>query len=78
MIPQGIAHIAKRLPRILEDAENGLPGSFRALLQRLGAQLKELDRQVGEMEREIQLWHRENTASRKLAEANALDKLSVQ
>ena len=60
MIPQGIAHIAKRLPRILEDAENGLPDSFRALLQRLGEQLKDLDR--------IQLWHRENTASRKLAD----------
>lgn len=68
VIPRGITHIAKRLPGILEDAENGLPGSFRALLQRLADQLKELDRQVGEMERTIQHWHRENTASRKLAD----------
>ncbi len=68
VIPQGITHIAQRLPDILEDAENGLPGQFRLLLQRLGDNLKEMDRQVGELEREIQLSHRRNEASRKLAE----------
>ncbi len=66
MIPQGIGHIAKRLPQILEDGENGLPGQFRMLLERLGENLKEMDRQVGELEREIKTWHRENEASRKL------------
>lgn len=67
-IPQGIGHISKRVPEILEDGENELPGSFRHLIQRLVDHLKELDRQVGELEVEIQLWHRENAASRKLAE----------
>lgn len=67
-IPQGIGHISKRVPEILEDGENDLPGSFRLLIQRLVGHLKELDRQVGELEVEIQLWHRENAASRKLAE----------
>ena len=43
-IPQGIGHIAKRLPEILEDGENGLPGIFRRLIDRLGMHLKELDR----------------------------------
>ena len=33
IIPQGIAHIARRLPEIMEKAD--LPDSFRALLQRL-------------------------------------------
>ena len=66
VIPQGIGHIARRLPEIVEDGENGLPGQFRALLQRLGENLKEMDRQVGELEREIKAWHRENEASRKL------------
>ena len=66
-IPQGIGHIAKRIPEILEDGENDLPGSFRSLLQRLADHLKALDRQVGELEVEIQLWHRENDASQKLA-----------
>lgn len=68
VIPQGIGHIAKRLPEILEDGDNGLPGVFRQLMSRLGDHLKELDRQVGELEREIVQWHRQNEASRKLAE----------
>jgi transposase len=65
-LPQGMGHIARRLPAILEDAENELPGMFRQLLRRLGEHLKELDRQVDELEREIETWHRHNTASRKL------------
>jgi transposase len=67
VIPQGIGHIAKRLPQILEDGENNLPGTFRQLLDRLGDHLKELDRQAGELEVQIQSWHRESEASKKLA-----------
>jgi len=66
VIPQGIGHIAKRLPEILEDAENALPGMMRQLLQRLGENLKAMDRQVGELERQITLWHRDNEPSRTL------------
>lgn len=68
VIPQGISHIAKRLPDIVEDAENDLPGVFRQLMQRLGEHLKELDRQVGELEVQIQLWHRHSDVSRRLAQ----------
>jgi len=68
VMPKGIGHIAKRLPEILEDGENGLPGTMRQLIARLGEQLKELDRQVGELEGQIKLWHRENEHSRKLEE----------
>ena len=67
IIPQGIGHIAKRLPDILEDAENELPGVLRPLLQRLGEHLKELDRQVSDLEVQIESWQRKNEASRKLA-----------
>ena len=68
IIPQGIGHIAKRLPEILDDGENELPGIFRLLIDRLGEHLKELDRQVQELEVQIQNWHRENALSRKLAQ----------
>jgi transposase len=68
VIPQGIGHIAERVPEILEDGENDLPGVFRQLLQRMGDHLKELDRQVGELEAQIQSWHRDNETSRKVAQ----------
>ena len=68
VISQGIHSIVKRIPEILEDAENGLPGTMRSLLQRLTENLKEMDRQVDELEKQIQVWHRENEASRRLAE----------
>ena len=68
VLPQGIARIAGRLPSILEDGENALPMTFRQLLHRLGEHLKMLDRQVTELETDIQAWHRQNAASRRLAE----------
>lgn len=67
-LPQGIVHIAKHLPDILEDGENELPGVFRQLINRLGEHLKELDRQVKELEVQIQVWHRANETSKKLAD----------
>jgi len=50
VIAQGISHIGKRLPEILEDAENELPGSFRQLLRHLHEQLQHLDQQVAVLE----------------------------
>jgi transposase len=66
VIPQGIINVAKRLPDILQDCTNDLPGVFRQLLYRLGDHLNELDRQVDELEVQIQVWHRQNQASKKL------------
>jgi len=77
VIPQGMSPLAKRIPEILEDGENGLTGSFRQLLQRLMEHLKELDRQVGELEREIQVWHRENEASCKLAKVPGIGPITA-
>ena len=68
VIPQGIRHIAKHVPRILEDAENGLLDTLRALIARLTTHLKELDCQVDELEAQIQAWHRQNAESQRLAE----------
>jgi transposase len=68
IIPQGIRQVMKQIPEILEDGENGLPGTMRSLVDRLTENLKEMDRQVSELEKQIVLWHRENAASRKLAD----------
>jgi transposase len=77
VIPQGIDHIGRRLPAILEDGENELPGIFRQLLQRLGEHLKDLDRHVDELDAQIQGWHRENAASRKVAEIPGIGPLTA-
>ena len=67
IIPQGIHHIARRIPEILEDASNELPDPMRALLARLLEHLKELERPIKELEAEIIEWHRNSEQSRKLA-----------
>jgi len=66
ILPQGIAHLYQRVPLLLDESKDAMPGAFRELVQRLLEHLKELDRQVGEMEVQIQAWHRANVLSRKL------------
>lgn len=66
IVPQGIGHITGRVPAILDEAKDELPGAFHELVLRLLEHLKDLDRQVKEMEHQIQSWHRTNELSRKL------------
>ena len=77
VIPKGLAHIQERMPEILEDADNGLPGMMRHLLERLTKRLKELDEGVSTLEQEIQRWHRENEASRKLAAVRGIGPITA-
>jgi transposase len=76
-IPQGIRQLPTHVPDILEDADNGLPGVMRALVQRLWEHFQELDRQVGELDREIRRLQREDQASRRLAEIPGIGFLSA-
>lgn len=66
VVPQGIRHLYSRVPALIEDAANELPGRFALLIQRLLEHLKELDRQVFELEREIEQWHRSSEVSKRL------------
>ena len=63
---KGIGCVTRKMPEVLEDAENGLPGTSRELFSRLFGHFRELDRQVKELEGQIQAWHREDTASLRL------------
>jgi len=65
-IPKGIHSISERMPFILEDAENDLPGMMRNLLARLNDHFRVLDQQVDELEAQIRHWHKESELSRKL------------
>lgn len=76
-LPQGISHVANRVPEIIENAENDLPGLFRGLLQRLVAHLRELNHQVHELEDQIETWHRANDASQKLAKIPGIGPLTA-
>ena len=77
IIPQGIGYIAKRVPELLEDASNELPGAFRVLVQRLLDHLKELDAQVDELESQIQAWHRSSELSSKLAQVPGIGPITA-
>jgi transposase len=76
-LPQGISHVSRRLPEIIEDGENDLPRVFRELLQRLGAHLRELHRQVQELEEQINAWHRTNEDSQKLEKIPGIGSLTA-
>ena len=66
ILPKGLAFVRERVPLLLDEAGNELPGAFKILIMRLLEQLKELDRQVSELEVQIQAWHRSNTLSKRL------------
>jgi transposase len=77
IIPQGISHIAERVPALLEDASNELPPALRQLIEHLTAHLKELDRQVKEFERQIIAWHRSSDLSRRLEKIPGIGPLAA-
>ena len=77
IVPQGIGYITTRVPELIEDADNLLPGSFRQLVQRLLDHLKELDRQVNEIEAQIQAWHRNSELSTRLAQVPGIGPITA-
>jgi len=77
VVPQGITHLYQRVPLLLEQANEELPGLFRQLVQQLLEHLKILDRQVNEMEIQIQMWHRSNPLSRKLEKIPGIGPLTA-
>ena len=77
VVPQGIAYIAQRVPALIEDAANELPGSFRLLMQRLLEHLKVLQQQVDEIEAQIKAWRRPSEASQRLEKVPGIGPLTA-
>jgi transposase len=77
IIPQGIHHLARRVPALLEDASNELPLAFRQLIERLTEHLKVLDEQVRDFERQIVEWHRGSEVSRELEKIPGIGPLTA-
>ena len=65
-LPKGRSHVEELLPRILEDAELNLSGSFRVLLAQLGVELGQLSGRIAEMDAAIEQRACEDEACRRL------------
>jgi len=66
VLPKGRRILEGRLPGILADGDNGLPGMMRPMLTVLVAQLEQLSRHIAALEAQLLGWHRHNEASRRL------------
>lgn len=64
--PQGLSSLRQRVPQMIEDASNELPGTLRIMIQQLMEHLKALDQQINELQQQIQTWHRSNEVSQRL------------
>ncbi len=77
VIAPGIHNVPKHLVQILATETDRLPVPMRALAQRLLDHLKHLDEQAKQLELQITLWHRENQASRRLADIPGVGPLTA-
>ncbi|MCP5443301.1 MAG: IS110 family transposase [Chromatiaceae bacterium] len=66
VLPKGVHVVRKRLPELLEDAENGLSDLFRRLLAQSYQQLRELDEHIDFYTREMMRESRQNDACQRL------------
>jgi len=77
VMPRGIAHVAKRVPGLIDKASEQLPATLRELIARLLCHLRELDRQVGELEAQIRAWHRNSPMSQRVAQIPGIGPLGA-
>ena len=66
VLPRGVASLRRRLPELLEDADNGLSALFRRLLAQSYRQLKELDVHIEGYARELRRQSRQSAACQRL------------
>ena len=76
--PAGIGHISERVPQLIEDACNELPGAFRCLIQRLLEHLKGARSPGAGLEAQIVAWHRQSDLSRKLEQIPGIGPITAQ
>jgi len=77
IIPQGPWNIEPRMGGILEDAENGLPGTLRELLLQLAAHIRYLHDQEKVLDGQIKRWHEGNEASSRIAQIPGIGPLTA-
>jgi len=64
--PKGVATLRKRIPELLEDAENGLSFRFRSILARRYEQLIELEEHIAFYTKELEFLSQQDEACQRL------------
>jgi transposase len=77
IVPQGVAHLRKQLPQILEDAENGLSALTRQRLAGLLEQFRELDQHIARYDRQMRELAQQSDASRRLLRVESIGPMTA-
>jgi transposase len=73
--PKEMVHLRRALPCWLEDAENGLTGRFRRLLNGLWGDLRALDDRMSELDREIAMIAQSEPVAKRLQQLRGVGPL---
>ena len=77
VVETSIGRLRKALPELLEDGENGLPGSFRVLLAGLGEELRALDDSITAFDAGIAQRAREDGRIRRLLDVEGIGPITA-
>lgn len=77
VMPKGLNTLRRRLPEVLEDAQNGLTGAFRELLAELYERLCDLDARIKRCNRRVEIAARGDERCRRLLEVEGLGPMSI-
>lgn len=66
-VPRGTQALTRRLPELLEDADNGIPMPVRHLVAELRDEHRYLEQRIARLEAQLKAWHARNGASQRLA-----------
>ena len=77
VMPQGRAGMRRGMDAALERVSERLPAMVVETLRGQWARVARLDEEIGDIERRLKLWHRDNAASRRIAEIPGVGVLSA-
>ena len=77
VMPQGRAGMRRGMDAALERVSERLPAMVVETLREQWARVARLDEEIGDIERRLKLWHRDNAASRRIAEIPGVGVLSA-
>jgi transposase len=72
VVPQGIARLRRALPRVLADADNGLPLLAREIIAELQERLRDLDQRVLAYDRRITQLAKQSDAAQRLMQVEGV------